>query len=124
MKKTLCLSLITAVVWIACTRDTFTPTGMDCTIPPTYENGMQALVQTYCAYSECHDGRSLGVPGDYSTYEGMSLHFEGLISNRVIDQRDDTIMGMPPWYATGPTDLSEEDFMLFNCWISDEFPEF
>jgi len=54
----------------------------------------------------------------------MNIHFGGEIFDRVINREQDTIFGMPPNYAAEDLkDLSEDDFMLFNCWIEQEFPE-
>lgn len=98
------------------------PVGTDCAEAVSYNSNMQDLIDRNCAYSGCHNGTP-GVPGDYTSYQGMEFHFGGEISNRVINLESDTIFGMPPNYAEGPKDLSPEDFMLINCWINQDFPE-
>ena len=114
--------LLSSFIWFACTKDSFEQKFESCIETPTYNTNMQAIVDTYCAYAECHNG-SAGVPGDYRTYEGMRIHFGASILERVVTIREDAVLGMPPARANGPTDLSEEDFKLFNCWINEEFPE-
>lgn len=124
MKKTLICLLFLGILY-SCTKDTFEPSGNDCDVLPTYNTNMQAIVDTYCAYSGCHNGTP-GVPGDYRTYQGMSIHFDGEIFSRVVSFQSDIVRGMPPDYAVdfnGLPDLSDEDYMLFNCWISAQFPE-
>lgn len=116
MKKIL-TSLVLLSLLYSCDNATFVPSGNDCAEIPTYDTNMKVIVDTYCSYSGCHDGQS-GVQGDYTSYEGMKIHFDGAIMNRVIELRN-----MPPSYATGEIALSEEDYMLFNCWVSAEFPE-
>lgn len=83
---------------------------------------MQDIIDTNCAYGPCHNGTP-GVPGNYTSYSGLSIHFGGELFDRVVNRVQDTIFGMPPNYAEGPKDLSEEDLMFFNCWIDQEFPE-
>lgn len=115
--------LSSVVIWLSCTKDSFVQTVENCDEIPTYNTNMVALVDTYCAYSGCHDGSS--APGDYTSFTGMqrSGHFESEFNDRVVSKREDPNSGMPPDYATGPLDLSEEDFKLFNCWINEGFPE-
>lgn len=122
MKKLAILCLVAVCFWLACTNDTFEFTGVDCNEAVTYDGRMQEIIDTNCAYSGCHDGAN--APGDYTDYSGLSVHFGGEIFSRVVERVQDTVLGMPPNYAEGgPKDLSEEDFMLFNCWIDQEFPE-
>lgn len=126
MKKILFPSLVLILLVLACTRDNFVPSAVDCSdniAPPTYDGEMQALIDLNCAYAECHDGNTPSVPGDYTTYEGLRIHFGGLIEERVILRIEDPVLGMPPDDANGPTDLTEEHLALFSCWIDAEFPE-
>ena len=116
------ISLFFIILMFACDKASFIPSGLDCNDIPTYDDVMKEIVDRNCATSNCHDGGSQN--GDYSTYDRMSQHFLSSIESRVITLKDDTVFGMPPNYATnGPIDLSEEDFMLFNCWITEGFPE-
>lgn len=110
--------LVSTVIWIACTKDTVPVEMADCAEIPTYDTNMKALVDTYCAHSTCHNGTA-EVPGDYTTYQGMKVHFEDGIADRVISRQD-----MPPSYSEGgPVALTPEDLKLFDCWISENFPE-
>lgn len=87
------------------------------TLVTSYNLNMQDLVETYCAYSGCHDGSS---PGVYLSYEGMLPSLEnGKIMERAINTRD-----MPPSYANeGLTELPDAAYDLLNCWIEQGFPE-
>ena len=124
MRKISFLGCLLVFVWISCTRDCFTPSGTDCDVAVSYETNMKDIVDRYCAYSGCHNGGTPGVPGDYTSYQGMEIHFDGPIFNRVVTNQADPNVGMPPDYAVdGPIDFTPEDFMLFNCWIDQEFPE-
>jgi hypothetical protein len=126
MKKIMFFGWVLILVFIACTRDSFIPTAVDCdeNAPPTYDETMQEIVDMNCSYSGCHDGVTPGVPGDYTTYSGMQMDFGGSIMDRVISRTEDPVLGMPPNYATeGPIDLSEEHMIMFTCWINAEFPE-
>jgi len=124
MRKIFFAPIALCLIWVSCTKDNFKPSGTDCDVVPTYLTNMREIVDLNCAYSGCHDGTS--APGDYTSYEGMRIHFETNIERRVIEMASDSVMGMPPWYAAdlgGAKDLSEEDFMLFSCWIQSDFPE-
>lgn len=120
MKK-ISIILLFLILWLGCDDGSFVPTGMDCQETPTYDGIMKDLIDRNCSYTGCHTiGANIG---DYTTYNGMRVHFAGSILDRVVNLVDDTVLGMPPDNAQGPKNLSEEDFMLFNCWISEEFPE-
>jgi len=55
----------------------------------------------------------------YTSYDGMKGAFEGKMSKRVIDDQN-TALSMP----TPESDtLTSEEFVLFSCWIQQEFPE-
>lgn len=84
----------------------------------TYNNTIQAILETNCAYTGCHLS---GFPyGDFSAYsEDLTSFLEkGDFKEQVIDLRE-----MPPYYAIGPTSLAEEDIQVLKCWIEDSFPE-
>ena len=104
----------------ACDDGSFVPSGQDCDETPNYTEDIKDLVTRSCAYADCHTiGASIG---DYSTYDGMSVHFtSNLIEDRINNPDPDT--GMPPDYAQGPIDLSEEELQLMNCWIAEGYPE-
>lgn len=87
------------------------------TLVTSYQLNIQAIVETYCAYSGCHDGSS---PGVYLSYEGMLPSLDnGKIMNRAINSRD-----MPPSYANeGLTELPDATYDMLNCWIEEGYPE-
>lgn len=92
-------------------------------IVATYDASVKPIIDASCAYAGCHNGTP-GVPGDYSTYAGLSNDIEnGFFYRRVVEIRDDPVLGMPPNRATGPTDLTEEEFQLILCWVENEYPE-
>ena len=87
------------------------------TIVTSYQLNIQPIVETYCAYSACHDGSA---PGTYLSYEGMLPSLEnGKIMERAINSRD-----MPPTYANqGLTELPQAEYDMLNCWIEQGYPE-
>ena len=90
---------------------------------PTYEIDIRPIVEETCAYSGCHLG---GAPGVYNTYENVAVDVaNGLFRERVIDLREDPLIGMPPNNAPDdrPTDLTAEQLMLIDCWIQAGHPE-
>ena len=115
-----------AVVIGSCTYDNLdapvvTPVEFCDTIPASYELNIKTIIETNCAYGYCHNGFA---PGDYTTYEGMLANLdEGKIEDRVIFQKDDPNIGMPPIYATGPQDLTTEELDIFRCWLEAGYPE-
>ena len=111
---------VLAVLPSSCTSDKLDeiPEPEFCdTLVTSYELNIQSVVETYCAYSGCHDGSS---PGTYLTYQGMVPSLEnGSVRERAINTRD-----MPPSYANeGFTELPEIEYELLNCWIEQGFPE-
>lgn len=109
-----------AILPSSCNRDKLDPIPEPefCdTLMTSYELNMQQVVETYCAYSGCHDGSS---PGVYLSYEGMLPSLDnGEIMERAINIRD-----MPPSYANeGFTELPAETYDMLNCWIEGGYPE-
>lgn len=93
------------------------------TIPATYALNVRDIIDNSCAYSGCHLD---GAPGNYSTYEGLQgVIASGDFVSRVITQREDPDMGMPPSYAPSgrQTDLTPEELNIIQCWIENGFPE-
>ena len=87
------------------------------TLEVSYQLNIRPIVETYCAYSGCHDGSS---PGVYLTYEGMLPNLNsGDVRERSINARD-----MPPSYANaGLEELPAEEFEMFQCWLEQGYPE-
>ena len=104
----------------SCTKDKLPPVEEPefCdTLIVSYQLNIKPIIDTYCAYSGCHDGSS---PGIYLSYAQILPALEsGKISQRTLNTRD-----MPPSYAAaGLTELPEEEYNMLNCWISEGYPE-
>ncbi len=117
------------VVMYSCTYDNLAPpidppVEFCDTIPATYDLNMKALIDATCAYSGCHIAGG-AAPGDYSTYAGIKPPLDdGRIENRVIFQRGDPVVGMPPDYASaGPQNLTQMEIDMFTCWLEAGYPE-
>ncbi|MGK0364050.1 MAG: hypothetical protein ACI85O_001104 [Saprospiraceae bacterium] len=109
-----------AVLPSSCTSDKLEPIPEPefCdTLITSYQLNIQPIVETYCAYSGCHDGSS---PGIYLSYEGMVPSLaNGKVMERAINSRE-----MPPSYANeGFTELPEAEYDKLNCWIQQGYPE-
>lgn len=94
------------------------------TISPTYEADAKAIIDLTCAYSGCHASGG-SAPGDYTTYDGMKAYLDnGSFKDRVVTEADNDSKRMPPVYATnGPTELTQEQFDILQCWLLDGYPE-
>lgn len=100
------------MLFLACDNKTFVPSITDCSETPTYTGMMQDVVDRNCSYSGCHDVGALDI-GDYTSYLGLSEHFDSKIEDRVIVKQD-----MPLGVS-----MTEEDLKLFECWVQAGFPE-
>lgn len=111
----------------SCNSDVVEPSE-DCdTTMATYSTNVKEIIDLSCAYSGCHDGNSAG-PGNYSTFDGLaSVIQSGSFVNRVIDQRSNPSIGMPPnmeiYPASQQDDLSPEQLEIIQCWIDSGFQE-
>ncbi len=129
MKNILLIGLVIIAISIlgttSCTTDKLpepVPPMLCDTLTPTYDNEMQAIINTNCAYAGCHVAG--GAPGDYSSFASMLPALENnRVREKVIDLVDDPDLGMPPSYASGPQDLTAEEFDLFTCWLANGYPE-
>ncbi|MEM8527936.1 MAG: hypothetical protein AAGG68_25065 [Bacteroidota bacterium] len=114
------LLLLTFGFIFACAYDQLPePTVSDScnTLKPTYDDGIEELLERTCAYEGCHiTGFS---SGDFTSYSGTTPFIQ-TIQNRSLNRRD-----MPPNYAPEgkPKSLTEEELELLECWISNGFPE-
>ncbi len=128
MKKISLLLTFMALIWFSCTRDTFISTSFDCSEEVTYDTHLRPIIEQSCSLSGCHNGTP-GTPGTYTTYQGMLADLErGIFMTRVVDEVSNPSQGMPPDYgpdrvAGAPADLTDEEFMLFSCWLERGFPE-
>lgn len=90
------------------------------TIAPTYDADVKEIVDATCV--GCHGQGT--APGDYSTYAGMKAHLDsGTFKDRVVTERDNDSKRMPPPYSTGPTELTDDQFDIMQCWLLDGYPE-
>ncbi len=114
------LSII--LFFTACKKD-------DCEgLSPTYDTTVKTIIDNSCAYSGCHDGNTGIGPGDYTTYAGLqTIINNGKFKTRVVDDRADATIGMPPDASVYPVsmkdDLTESELNIIECWISDGYPE-
>jgi len=123
MKKLLFILAVLFILMSACTYDNLDePTFCDA-ISATYDSNVKAIIDASCAYAGCHLN-NLAI-GDYSTYSGMLSRLDnGLIEDRVITQKDNPSIGMPPDYAmNGPIDLTQEELDIITCWLEAGHPE-
>jgi len=109
----------------ACTHDPVIPepepTFCETTMP-TYADSIKIIVDLTCSYTGCH-AAGAGI-GDFTNYAGMLSRLDnGKIEERVIDMRNDTMVGMPPFYASGQKDLTAHQLELFQCWLDNGHPE-
>lgn len=109
----------------SCTNDALPqPTEVVCgdMVDLTYEQDVRPIIEATCAYSGCHLG---GAPGVYNSYDGLLQDLEdGSFRDRVVTQREDPNVGMPPNYAPAdrPEDLTEEELGIIRCWLEAGFP--
>jgi len=124
MKNLLFIVLVLLIPIIhACTYDNLDEPEFCDTISATYDLNVKAIIDASCAYVSCHlDNAAIG---DFTTYSGMLSRLDnGLIEARVIIQKDDPAMGMPPDYAAnGPIDLTQEQLDIISCWLEAGHPE-
>ncbi|MEN0005272.1 MAG: hypothetical protein AAF798_14055 [Bacteroidota bacterium] len=98
---------------------------VDCdTVVATYVANVKQIIDNTCAYSTCHVAGS-GI-GNYSNFSGLqNIINSGRFESRVILQKDDQVVGMPPNYAPPgrPQDLTQEQLDVIRCWIEAGYPE-
>lgn len=89
----------------------------------TYEEDIRGIIEQTCAYSGCHLG---GAPGVYIDYNGLLSDLEsGRFRERVVEQRDNPTVGMPPEYAPEgrPKELTERQLQMITCWLEAGYPQ-
>ena len=121
----LILAGIVSCLLAACTSDELPePMELPCDGEVfTYEADIRPIVERSCAYSGCHLG---GAPGVYNDYAGLLSDLEsGRFRERVIQQRENPTVGMPPEYApeNRPKDLTPQELQMINCWLEAGFPQ-
>lgn len=98
------------------------------TLTASYLLNVKPIIDASCAYSGCHDGAGGIGPGNYKNYNGIVGVLEsGLFRQRVLTQKDDAVVGMPPNSNVYPEsekdDLTEEELRVIECWINAGYPE-
>ena len=91
----------------------------------TYDGMVKAIIDKTCAIAGCHLSGTKA-PGDFSTYDKMKPYLkDSEFKYYVIDIKDDPDVGMPPDWDTnpGPKDLTDEEFEIIECWVSNGYPE-
>lgn len=124
-------SLFFALQYSACAYDEINlgggGTACDSLGNVTYDNQIKPIVDASCAYAGCHQPGGVGT-GDYRTYAGMLSHLQsGSVADRVLAQKNDPSLGMPPnksaYMESVKDDLTDEELLLFQCWLNAGFPE-
>lgn len=112
--------LIISILFLShsCTKDKVDITMEECEEVITYNTGIKEIIETNCAYSNCHDG-SGAAPGNYTSYFGI----EPFLNAAQFEKRALTDRDMPPTYATGPKSLSQEDIDMISCWMQNGYVE-
>ena len=118
-KISLFASFFICLCILSCAKDKAEPFVSNCVEPVTYVDDIAIIIDNYCAYSGCHNG-SGAAPGNYGFYSGLETTFNNNdeFVNRVISLKD-----MPPGNASGPTELTQEEFDKILCWIEEGYPE-
>jgi len=126
-KSSIFILLLCLLGWSvsSCTSDKRPLIEVDCDdIPPVWDGEVKNIIELTCAYAGCHVGGGTGAPGNYTSYGGISSALSsGTFKNRTFDIRDNPSLGMPPNYADGPRDLTEEQLNTLTCWMEAGFPE-
>lgn len=109
----------------ACTSDQLPePTAAECgDTTPTYTQEIRPIIEASCAYSGCHLDSS---PGRFDSYNGLLPYLEdNSFRQRVIVNRSDATIGMPPDFAPSnrPQDLTAEQLNIIECWLDGGYPE-
>ena len=121
----LLLPLFALLLASACVQDELPePEVTDCIADdvPSYQTDVLPIIERTCAYSGCHLG---GAPGVYNDYEGLLADLESRnFHDRVINQRADPTIGMPPNYSPEgrPQDLTDDELRIINCWLEAGYP--
>lgn len=136
MKKKLIIVglVISCIAYYSCDDDKVQPNAGCETIVAKYQSSdpdvssVKEIIDQTCSYSGCHDGVGGIGPRDYTTYEGMLRHLEsGSFADRVITQRDNPALGMPPdasvYQQSLQDSLSSIQLEIITCWLQEGFPK-
>ncbi len=115
------------LAFASCTSDQLVeplPPMLCDSISVTYDNGVKSIIDASCAYSGCHVS-GFG-SGDFTSYAGLLPYLnDGNFEDRVITQRNDGAIGMPPDYAPAPMpiDLTPGQLDTIQCWLNAGYPQ-
>ena len=115
-------------LFFACNSDVIEPAEGCDLVEASYSTNVKAIIDQTCSYSGCHDGAGGIGPGNYSSYDGILRILEdGSFAARVITQKDNPALGMPPDRSVYPESqqdsLSTTQLEIITCWLQDGFPE-
>jgi len=119
MKKISIFMVFFLLVILSCSKDKAEPFVSNCVEEVTFDSYVSEILDKNCAYSGCHNGTG-AAPGNYAFYSGVRNTFANNdeFENRVVALKD-----MPPNFATGPTELTADEFEKILCWIESGYPE-
>ena len=104
---------------LSCSKDKAEPFVSNCVEVITFDKNISSIIDNSCSYSGCHNGTG-AAPGNYAFYSGIRNTF---INNDEFINRVVALKDMPPSYASGPTELTQEEFNQILCWIESGYPE-
>lgn len=118
----------------SCNSDMVEPSGGCESVQTRYDSvdpdvaTVKGIIDETCAYSGCHDGAGGIGPGNYFVYEGLLRDLEsGSFASRVLTQRDNPSLGMPPDKSVYPQSrqdsLSPIQLEIITCWLQEGFPQ-
>ena len=126
---TFVISLI--VAFVACTNDVLPPpeTPAFCNdIIAAYNTNVKSIIEESCTYAGCHNGAGGVTSTNYTSYNLLlSILNNGEFRNKVLGQKDDPLLGMPPDHSVYPEsvkdDLTEEELQIIECWLNQGYPK-
>ena len=129
MKHAIFYAFLILFIWsTACDSDVVEPAAGCDIIEASYDTNVKDIIDQTCAYSGCHDGSGGIGPGNYNNYERILRDLEsGSFATRVITQKDNPSLGMPPDQSVYPQSLqdslSDIQLEIITCWLQNGFPE-
>ncbi|MFK7906267.1 MAG: hypothetical protein AB8B69_14140 [Chitinophagales bacterium] len=94
----------------------------------TWDADIKPIVETTCSYSGCHSGGTTANPflspasNDFTSYAAIKANLDnGTFAQRVLVDKDmPPAMFVPPG---SPTELTQEQIDILQCWVDAGFPE-
>ena len=115
----------------ACTNDVLPPPENPAfcnDITATYDTNVKPIIEESCTYAGCHNGAGGVTSTNYTTYNLLlPILNNGEFRKKVIGQKDDPLLGMPPNKSAYPEsvkdDLTEEELQVIECWLNQGYPK-